>query len=66
MYKYFVGVDDVLNCVCRLLVNLQHLSAGENNLLEIPAEIGRTERLVCLCVCLRLGMKPGNGHHKWK
>ena len=24
----------------RLLVNLQHLSAGENNLLEIPAEIG--------------------------
>lgn len=25
---------------CRLLVNLQHLSAGENNLLEIPAEIG--------------------------
>lgn len=26
--------------VFRLLVNLQHLSAGENNLLEIPAEIG--------------------------
>lgn len=25
---------------CRILVNLQHLSAGENNLLEIPAEIG--------------------------
>ena len=30
-----------LHCyACRLLVNLQHLSAGENNLLEIPAEIG--------------------------
>ena len=27
-----------------LLVNLQHLSAGENNLLEIPAEIGKLER----------------------
>ena len=27
---------------CRLLVNLQHLSAGENNLVEIPAEIGKT------------------------
>ena len=30
-------------CLCvRLLVNLQHLSAGENNLLEIPAEIGES------------------------
>ena len=29
----------------RLLVNLKHLSAGENNLLEIPAEIGTLENL---------------------
>ena len=28
-----------------LLVNLKHLSAGENNLLEIPAEIGTLENL---------------------
>jgi leucine-rich repeat protein SHOC2 len=28
-----------------LLLNLQHLSAGENNLLEIPAEIGTLENL---------------------
>ena len=32
--------------MCRsLLVNLKHLSAGENNLLEIPAEIGTLEYL---------------------
>ncbi len=29
----------------RLLVNLQYLGAGENNLLEIPAEIGTLENL---------------------
>ncbi len=27
------------------MVNLKHLSAGENNLLEIPAEIGTLENL---------------------
>lgn len=31
--------------VFSLLVNLKHLSAGENNLLEIPAEIGTLENL---------------------
>ncbi len=37
--------------VRRLLVNLQHLSAGENNLLEIPAEIGETEHTIA-CVSM--------------